>query len=187
MPQSPANKEIKMKKIILSTIFLTVLSVGTMSFAQDYKNQKPSTFFWEETVPSMPTAVLSHQQQERKYNANLASSITKTALASTPLAVAILLPIQKTAPVFSVLPGDMYVRGSLRRWMKDVGYQDVVWDLRNDIPTDRELSFDGDLNAALLGLMQALKAGPAPARACVHTNKVVRIIPATRFCEEPAL
>ena len=84
-------------------------------------------------------------------------------------------------PVFNLLPADMNVRSSLRRWMKVAGYQDVVWDLRDDIPTDRELTFEGDLNASLLGLMQALKTGPAPARACVYTNKVVRIIPATLF------
>lgn len=94
---------------------------------------------------------------------------------------------QATPQGFTLRATDLTVRGGLSRWMRELAMQEIVWDLRQDVPVDRELEFEGPLDNALDGLMSVLRLGPVSARACLYTNKVVRIIPATRFCEEPSL
>jgi hypothetical protein len=79
---------------------------------------------------------------------------------------------------------DGTIRAALGRWIGQAGYQELVWDLKVDIPIERDALFRDDLLGAIESVMVALRLSSLPARACVYSNKVVRIIPSTRFCAE---
>ena len=93
------------------------------------------------------------------------------------------LPDIKVLRDFEVSLDDRTLRGTINRWLKAEGYQDVIWQLANDVVIEREVKFESEnVTQALNQLMQATN-DTEPARACIHSNKVVRIIPRTKFCE----
>ncbi len=95
-------------------------------------------------------------------------------------------PAASPVPAYKALVTDRNLRGVVNRWAREKGMQEVVWELASaDIPVDREVPFVGDFEQALRGLMRTTSYTGQPARACLHSNEVVRIIPRTRFCNQP--
>lgn len=90
------------------------------------------------------------------------------------------------APKFVAQVSDGTVRGVLNRWAHLNGMQEAVWHLgSDDIPVDREVAFFGDFESSVRDLMATTTYTRLPARACLHSNGVLRVIPRSRFCSQP--
>lgn len=130
-------------------------------------------------LPLQPAAIVSQ---------DLLQALPQTLSSEPERSLPALTPAPAPAPTlptgYALRVSDLTIRAALERWLKDAGYQSIVWDLREDLPIDRNAYFEGDLQSALRGAMVALRNSALPTRACIYTNMVVRIIPATRFCSE---
>lgn len=96
------------------------------------------------------------------------------------------VPAQASQKVFKALASDVNIRGALNRWSREMGMQEVIWQIPgDDIPVDREVTFTTNFDESVAGLMMATNYTKQPARACSHSNGVIRVIPRTRFCDQP--
>jgi hypothetical protein len=86
---------------------------------------------------------------------------------------------------FKALITDFNIRTVLNRWSHEVGMQDVIWQNGDDIPVDRSTEFSSDFGQSVFELMTATGFTKQAARACHHSNGVLRIIPRTKFCDQP--
>lgn len=154
-----------MNKIVLSTVFLAVISGGTMSMAQDQKSQKPSTFFFDEegAEPSISVKPLGREQQEIKEKEFLTTGIQQTALVSVPPTVAVILPIKKTEPVWTLAAGRT-VGQELQAWGDKAGWK-VIWSMPKDWSVPASTSFSGDFPTVAADVIKTLAANGALVRA----------------------
>lgn len=118
---------------------------------------------------------------------------TEDSLLAAPVSRATKNPTPEPTPVaekfaLKLVPGDGNLRQSLNNWLHARGYQDIAWQLPKDIPVERFHEFDGtSVKAVLTDVARTYKGTPRSMRFCIHTNKVVRAIPVTQFCNPEAL
>lgn len=149
---------------------------------EGYLHGRPLTITQETARPTTPAV------NKAKLAADIASRIERLEKEQSDLqkkkAEAEAPPPPK--PVFKALVSDMNIRGVMNRWAHELGMQDVVWEIPDDdIPVDREVPFTTDLDESGTLLMQATSFTKHPARTCLHSNGVMRVIPKTRFCDQP--
>lgn len=85
---------------------------------------------------------------------------------------------------FSVSPADDTLRQALQRWAKEAGWHfgDQHWGLEVDYPIVNTAQFDGAFSEAVGQLLDSVRLGTTPLRACFYSNQVLRVISATQSC-----
>lgn len=89
-----------------------------------------------------------------------------------------------SAKRFSVSPADDTLRQALQRWAQEAGWHfgDQHWGLEVDYPIVNTAQFDGAFSEAVGQLLDSVRLGTTPLRACFYSNQVLRIISATQSC-----
>lgn len=85
---------------------------------------------------------------------------------------------------FSISPSDDTLRQAIQRWAKDAGwdFSDHHWGLEVDYPIINTAQFEGEFAEAVGQLLDSVRMGARPMRACFYSNQVLRIISATQSC-----
>ena len=112
------------------------------------------------------------QQQQEKEKELLALSIQK--IAATPTSPAILLPIQKTAPVWTLAAGRT-VGQELQAWGDKAGWK-VIWSMPKDWSVPASTSFSGDFPTVAADVIKTLAANGALVRAQFYEGNKTMVV-----------
>lgn len=87
-------------------------------------------------------------------------------------------------PSFQISPSDDTLRQAIQRWAQEAGwnFSDQHWGLEVDYPIINTADFSGEFPEAVSQLLDSVRMGAKPMRACFYSNQVLRIIPATQSC-----
>src|SRR5690625_2699127 len=110
----------------------------------------------------------------------LAASVESSAAPRTTSRAGSSAPQQR----FSLGPDDETLRQALQRWAQQVGwhFDNSHWALEVDYPIMNKAQFTASFPDAVEQVLDSVRLGAQPLRACFYSNQVLRIIPESHSC-----